>query len=108
MGKTESGAVWLDKKFLSSYDYWQFWRNIDDRDVLKFLKIFTDLNFDEIEKKDIREFVDKYLLAKDARALRLEYNRVNPDVDLTVFPEGFEEGVDLPITLAFFWPDSRL
>jgi len=60
------------------------------------------------EKKDIREFVDKYLLAKDARALRLEYNRVNPDVDLTVFPEGFEEGVDLPITLAFFWPDSRL
>jgi tyrosyl-tRNA synthetase len=49
MGKTESGAVWLDKKFLSSYDYWQFWRNIDDRDVLKFLKIFTDINIDEIE-----------------------------------------------------------
>ena len=44
MGKTESGAVWLDKKFLSPYDYWQFWRNIDDRDVLKFLKIFTDIN----------------------------------------------------------------
>jgi tyrosyl-tRNA synthetase len=50
MGKTESGAVWLDKKFLSPYDYWQFWRNIDDRDVLKFLKIFTDLEVDEIEK----------------------------------------------------------
>ena len=50
MGKTESGAVWLDKKFLSPYDYWQFWRNIDDRDVLKFLKIFTDINIDEIEK----------------------------------------------------------
>ena len=49
MGKTESGAVWLDKKFLSPYDYWQFWRNIDDRDVLKFLKIFTDLSVDEIE-----------------------------------------------------------
>ncbi|WP_415294574.1 tyrosine--tRNA ligase [Candidatus Pelagibacter sp. Uisw_113] len=49
MGKTESGAVWLDKKFLSPYDYWQFWRNIDDRDVLKFLKIFTDINIDEIE-----------------------------------------------------------
>jgi tyrosyl-tRNA synthetase len=41
MGKTVSGAVWLDKRFLSSYDYWQFWRNIDDRDVLKFIKIFT-------------------------------------------------------------------
>ena len=49
MGKTESGAVWLDKKLLSPYDYWQFWRNIDDKDVLRFLKIFTDLNVDEIE-----------------------------------------------------------
>ena len=49
MGKTESGAVWLDKKFLSAYDYWQFWRNIDDRDVLRFLKIFTDINVDEID-----------------------------------------------------------
>ncbi|MDB9739300.1 tyrosine--tRNA ligase [Candidatus Pelagibacter sp.] len=49
MGKTESGAVWLDKKFLSAYDYWQFWRNIDDRDVIKFLKIFTDINIDQIE-----------------------------------------------------------
>ena len=64
MGKTESGAVWLDKKFLSSYDYWQFWRNIDDRDVLKFLKIFTDLDINEIEKiqnNDINEL--KILLA---------------------------------------------
>jgi tyrosyl-tRNA synthetase len=50
MGKTENGAVWLDKRFLSAYDYWQFWRNIDDRDVLKFIKIFTDINIDEIEK----------------------------------------------------------
>jgi tyrosyl-tRNA synthetase len=64
MGKTESGAVWLDKKFLSAYDYWQFWRNIDDRDVLKFLKIFTDINVTEIEKiknNDINEL--KVLLA---------------------------------------------
>ena len=50
MGKTESGAIWLDKKLLSPYDYWQFWRNIDDRDVVKFLKMFTDLNVDEINK----------------------------------------------------------
>ena len=49
MGKTETGAVWLDEKLLSSYDYWQFWRNIDDRDVIKFLKIFTDLSIEEIE-----------------------------------------------------------
>ena len=50
MGKTETGAVWLDEKLLSSYDYWQFWRNIDDRDVIKFLKMFTDLNSEEIDK----------------------------------------------------------
>ena len=67
MGKTESGAVWLDKKFLSSYDYWQFWRNIDDRDVLKFIKIFTDIDINEIEKiknNNINEL--KILLANKA------------------------------------------
>jgi len=50
MGKTEAGAIWLDKKLFSPYDYWQFWRNIDDRDVIKFLKMFTDLTVDEINK----------------------------------------------------------
>ena len=67
MGKTESGAVWLDKKFLSPYDYWQFWRNIDDRDVLKFIKIFTDININEIDKiknNNINEL--KILLANKA------------------------------------------
>jgi tyrosyl-tRNA synthetase len=67
MGKTESGAVWLDKKFLSPYDYWQFWRNIDDGDVLKFLKIFTDIKIEELEKiknNDINEL--KILLANKA------------------------------------------
>jgi len=70
MGKTESGAVWLDKKFLSPYDYWQFWRNIGDEDVLRFLKIFTDLSVDEIEKiknKDINEL--KILLAGKATTM---------------------------------------
>ena len=70
MGKTESGAVWLDKKFLSPYDYWQFWRNIDDRDILKFLKIFTDLSIEEIEKiknQNINEL--KILLANKATAM---------------------------------------
>ena len=50
MGKTESGAIWLDENLLSSYDYWQFWRNIDDRDVIKFLKMFSDLDVEEINK----------------------------------------------------------
>ena len=48
MGKTEKGAIWLNKDMLSPYDYWQFWRNTDDRDVLKFLKMFTDLSLDGI------------------------------------------------------------
>jgi tyrosyl-tRNA synthetase len=64
MGKTESGAIWLDKKFMSPYDYWQFWRNTDDRDVLKFLKFFTDIDLNEIEtfeNKNINEL--KILLA---------------------------------------------
>ena len=70
MGKTESGAVWLDKKFLSSYDYWQFWRNIDDRDVLKFLKIFTDLNINEIEKiKDLEINQQKIILANKTTSM---------------------------------------
>jgi len=69
--------------------------------------LITSIN-GSTDNKDIREFVDNYLLAKDARAIREEYNRVNPDVDLTVYPDGFQEGVDLPITVAFFWPDSRL
>ena len=50
MGKTESGAIWLDEKLLSAYEYWQFWRNVDDRDVIKFLKMFTDLDIEEINK----------------------------------------------------------
>ena len=64
MGKTESGAIWLDKKFLSPYDYWQFWRNTDDRDVLKFIKAFTDMELSEIDKiKDTNINELKILLA---------------------------------------------
>ena len=64
MGKTETGAIWLDKKFLSSYDYWQFWRNTDDRDVLKFLKFFTDIKIEEIETLKDRNINElKILLA---------------------------------------------
>jgi len=48
MGKTAQGAVWLNEDQLSAYDYWQFWRNTDDRDVGRFLRLFTDLPLDEI------------------------------------------------------------
>ena len=60
------------------------------------------------EQKDIRDFVDNYILAKDARALRAEYAKIQPDIDLTLNIEGVEEGTTLPIGLDFFWPDSRI
>ncbi len=50
MGKTADGAIWLDEELTSPYDFWQFWRNTDDRDVIKFLKLFTTLPISEIDK----------------------------------------------------------
>ena len=50
MGKTAQGAVWLNPDMLSAYDYWQFWRNTEDDDVTRFLKLFTELPLDEIER----------------------------------------------------------
>ena len=70
MGKTETGAIWLDEKFLSPYDYWQFWRNTDDRDVLKFLNIFTDLESDkikELQSNDINKL--KVMLANETTTM---------------------------------------
>ena len=70
MGKTEKGAVWLDDKLLSSYDYWQFWRNTDDRDVIKFLKMFTDLELSKIEKlKNDNINKLKIILANEATSM---------------------------------------
>jgi len=60
---------------------------------------------DKSEKKDIREFVDNYLLAKDSRALREYVRKIQPDVDLTFFPDDAENRVTLPIGVEFFWPD---
>jgi len=54
MGKTEQGAIWLNEDKLSSYDYWQFWRNTDDRDVKRFLNFFT-----EIQPKELKEIINK-------------------------------------------------
>jgi hypothetical protein len=57
------------------------------------------------EKKDIREFVDKWLLAKDSRALREYIKTIQPDVDLSFFPDGSSDRVNIPIGISFFWPD---
>ena len=57
------------------------------------------------ETKDIRDFVDNYLLAKDSRALREHIKEIQPDVDLTFFPDGYENRVSIPVGVSFFWPD---
>jgi tyrosyl-tRNA synthetase len=55
MGKTAAGAVWLNEDMLPSYDFWQYWRNTDDRDVGKFLRLFTDLPLEEIARLESLE-----------------------------------------------------
>lgn len=73
MGKSVAGAVWLNEDQLSPYDYWQFWRNTDDRDVGRFLKLFTDLPLDEIARLEALEGAEinaaKIELANHATAM---------------------------------------
>jgi tyrosyl-tRNA synthetase len=73
MGKTASGAVWLNPNRLSPYDYWQFWRNTEDGDVGRFLRLFTDLPLEEIARleslKDAEINVAKEILATEATRL---------------------------------------
>ena len=73
MGKTAQGAVWLDSALLSAYDYWQFWRNTQDADVGRFLKLFTDLSLEDIGKLESLPGAEinraKIVLATEATAL---------------------------------------
>ncbi|MFL6776086.1 MAG: tyrosine--tRNA ligase [Sphingomicrobium sp.] len=73
MGKTAQGAVWLNEQFLSPYDYWQFWRNTQDEDVGRFLKLFTDLSLEDIGRLESlpgAEINDaKVILATEATAM---------------------------------------
>lgn len=73
MGKTASGAVWLSGELLSPYEYWQFWRNAEDADVSRFLRLFTDLPLDEIVRLEALQGAEsndaKAILATAATAL---------------------------------------
>jgi tyrosyl-tRNA synthetase len=73
MGKTEKGAVWLNADQLPPYDYWQFWRNAQDSDVGRFLRLFTDLPLDEVARLEALEGAEintaKKMLADEATAL---------------------------------------
>jgi tyrosyl-tRNA synthetase len=73
MGKTAAGAVWLNEDQLPAYDFWQYWRNVDDRDVGKFLRLFTDLPLDEINRLEMLEGAEinsaKVVLANEVTKL---------------------------------------
>src|SRR5208282_6615892 len=73
MGKTAQGAVWLNAEKLSPYDYWQYWRNTEDADVGRFLRLFTDAPVDEIKKLEKLKNSEinraKIVLATEATAL---------------------------------------
>ena len=69
--------------------------------------IITSIDGDR-ESKTIRDFVDNYLLAMDSRALRKQITEISPDVDLKYIGEDGEEDIAIPISLNFFWPDSRI
>src|SRR4051795_9411818 len=101
MGKTAQGAVWLDEQLLSPYDYWQFWRNTQDSDVGRFLRLFSDLPLDEIARLEklpgagINEA--KIVLATEATAML--HGRMAAEAAAetaqTTFAEG-GAGEDLP------------
>ena len=106
MGKTEKGAIWLNEDQLSPYDYWQFWRNTDDRDVKRFINFFTEIDTEETEnifnkEKNINKL--KILLANEATKI-LHGESASKKAEKTA-KETFEKGglgSDLPeITIKF-------
>lgn len=94
MGKTASGAVWLNETQLSAYDYWQFWRNTEDGDVVRFLKLFTLLPLDEIARLAAFEGASindaKKILATEATALL--HGRDKADAAAETARKTFEDG----------------
>ena len=94
MGKTAAGAVWLDASMLAPYDYWQFWRNSEDADVGRFLKLFTLLPLDEIARLEALGGAEineaKKILANEATALL--HGRQAAEAAAATARQTFEEG----------------
>ncbi len=102
MGKSVSGAVWLNEEQLPNYDYWQFWRNTDDRDVGKLLRLFTDLPLDEIARLEKLEGSElnqaKIVLANEAtRLCRGEAAAKAAEATASATFSGDGLGADLPV-----------
>lgn len=101
MGKSVSGAVWLNEDQLPSYDFWQYWRNVDDRDVVRFLKLFTDLPLDEIKQFETLEGTEinsaKVVLANAVtRLVRGEDAAIRAEATARETFAGSGAGEDLP------------
>ncbi len=101
MGKTASGAVWLNEAQLPAYDYWQFWRNTEDADVARFLKLFTLLPMDDVARLAALQGADindaKKILATEATAL--VHGRTKAEAAAETAKKTFEQGAlaaDLP------------
>jgi tyrosyl-tRNA synthetase len=112
MGKTAAGAVWLNKEMLSVYDYWQFWRNTEDGDVGRFLRLFTDMPLDEIARLESLQGAElneaKKILATEATAIL--HGRAAADGAAETARRAFEEGANaegLP-TVSAKLPDGIL
>lgn len=112
MGKTAAGAVWLNADRVSPYDYWQFWRNTEDGDVGRFLRLFTDLPLDEIARLEALQGAElndaKKVLATEACAIL--HGRVAADNASQTARKAFEEGASaagLP-TITAKLPDGIL
>ncbi len=102
MGKTAQGAVWLNPERLPAYDYWQYWRNTDDADVGRFMRLFTELPLDEVARHEALEGAElnesKKLLASEAT--RLCHGAEAAAAAAETARQTFEEGVagaDLPV-----------
>src|SRR3954453_20678155 len=94
MGKTERGAVWLDAALLSPYDYWQFWRNTQDTDIGKFLRLFTDLSLERVSELESLPGAEinraKVVLATEATAML--HGRAAADAAQATAQTTFAEG----------------
>ena len=110
MGKTASGAVWLNADMLSAYDYWQYWRNTEDADVARFLKLFTELPLPEINRlaklKGVELNEAKRILATEATALL--HGREAADRAEGTARATFEQGTIAESLLTFELPRAEL
>jgi tyrosyl-tRNA synthetase len=110
MGKTAAGAVWLNPDMLSSYDYWQYWRNAEDDDVGRFLRLFTEMPLPEIARLESLQGAElneaKKILATEATALL--HGRVAADAAAETARRTFEQGESAEGLPQFHVPRAKL